>query len=225
MSAECGVRSAESCRTLLCFAMEQEVKGIQWKVLRTESKILVTGIGQQNTERAFRNLLGRLTPQRVFTCGFAGGLNADLKLGDVLFETGDAGLRDQLNATGAMPAKFFCAARIATTVAEKRELRRVTGADAVEMESDAIHAVCREQGIPCATVRVISDTADEDLPLDFNRLANPDLSLSYRKLAVAIAKSPGKILALMKFGRRTGFAAKRLGEVLMKVISSPQTTA
>jgi purine-nucleoside phosphorylase len=175
----------------------------------------------------------------VLTCGFAGGLNPDLKLGEVVFETSfpssnrpesaqteignqleptHVGCYEQLVAAGAKPAKFFCADRIATTVAEKKKLRAKTSADAVEMESEAIHAVCREHGIPCATVRVISDTANEDLPLDFNALAKSDKSLDYGKLAWVIAKSPGKIGALLKLQKHTRFAAERLTEVLSKII-------
>ena len=93
-----------------------------------------------------------------------------------------------------------------------------TGADAVEMESEVIHAVCRECGIPCATVRVISDAASENLPLDFNALAKPDLSLDYGKLAWAVARSPGKIGALLKLQKRTRFAAERLADTLSKLL-------
>ena len=116
------------------------------------------------------------------------------------------------------PAKFFCADRIATTVAEKKKLRDGTGADAVEMESAAIHAVCRERGIACVTVRVISDTANEDLPLDFNALAKPDKNLDFGKLFLAIAKSPGKIGALMELQKKTKFAAERLADVLIEIL-------
>jgi nucleoside phosphorylase len=156
----------------------------------------------------------------VLTCGFAGGLNPDLKLGDVVFElsTLNSQLSTRLLAAGAKPAKFFCADHIATTAIEKKKLRAETGADAVEMESGAIQAVCRECGIPCATIRVISDTANQDLPLDFNALAKPDMNLDYGKLASAIARSPGKIGALLKLQKQTRFAAEKLAVILGRII-------
>jgi hypothetical protein len=86
------------------------------------------------------------------------------------------------------------------------------------MESAAIHAVCRERGIPCATVRVISDTADEDLPLDFNALAKPDKNIDFGELAWVIVKSPGKIGALMALQKKTKFAAEQLAAVLAKAV-------
>jgi len=186
--------------------------------------LLIVGIGRRNAETKVREFLAANSPQTVFTCGFAGGLNPGLKLGEVVFETGSQSElaladRERLAAAGAKPAKFFCADRIATTVAEKKRLRDETGADAVEMESAAIHAVCRECGIACATVRVILDQADENLPLDFNALARPDQSLDFRKLMLALAKSPRKISALLALQKKTSFAAKQMAAVLERVIS------
>jgi hypothetical protein len=230
--------------TLVCFALKEEAAPFRKVVAgRTTVATLIVGIGRQSAEKSIRKFLadeagvlaspspdhlpaparlaGTLAPPSlVLTCGFAGGLNPDLKIGDVVFEIRQppAAIHKSLLAAGAKPAKFFCADRIATTGAEKRALREQTSADVVEMESAAIHAVCGEMGIPCVTVRVISDTANEDLPLDFNALSKPDKSLDFGKLAWAIARSPGKIGALMALQKKTSFAASQLAEVLNKVV-------
>jgi adenosylhomocysteine nucleosidase len=228
---------------LVCFALKEEAAPFR-KIIAGKSgvSILVVGIGRQNAERSLREFLADVggagvstsrsksepsnqtgtlgtpaTPSLVLTCGFAGGLNPDLKLGDALFDTADEELSSRILASGAKPARFFCADRIATTVGEKKTLRDQTGADVVEMESAAIQDVCREQGIPCATVRVISDTASEDLPLDFNALAKPDKNLDFGKLFLAIARSPGKIGALVQLQKKTNFAAQQLSAVLQRV--------
>jgi adenosylhomocysteine nucleosidase len=226
---------------LICFALKEEAAPFHKIAARHPGVFtLIVGIGRLNAEKSVRGFLPSVSPQLVLTCGFAGGLNPDLKIGDVVFdaelfpgrsrgdktqtqignqsETPHIVSYEQLVAAGARPAKFFCADRIATTVAEKKALRGQTGADVVEMESAAIQAVCAEKNIPCGTVRVISDTADEDLPLDFNALAKPDKSLDFGKLAWTIAKSPGKIGALMALQRKTSFAARQLAAVLEKVI-------
>jgi hypothetical protein len=87
------------------------------------------------------------------------------------------------------------------------------------MESGAIQDACRAAHIPCATVRVISDQADEDLPLDFNALSKPDKNLDFGKLAWAIARSPGKIGGLLRLQKNTKFAARQLAGVLAEITS------
>jgi adenosylhomocysteine nucleosidase len=210
--------------TLICFALKEEAAPFHKIAAQRPSVFtVIVGIGRQNAEKSVRSFLASNSPELVLTCGFAGGLNPDLKLGDVIFElsTLNIQLSTRLLAAGAKSAKIFCADRIATTVAEKKALRAETGADAVEMESAAIHAVCAERGIPCVTVRVISDTADEDLPLDFNALAKADKSIDFGKLFLAIAKSPGKIGALMALQKKTRLAAERLAAVLSKILQPP----
>jgi adenosylhomocysteine nucleosidase len=217
--------------TLICFALKEEAalfRKFAAGGLRRghQVSILITGIGRKNAEKSLREFLATNSPDLVLTCGFAGGLNPDLKLGDVVFEIPDLnppasilGLQAELTVVGAKPAKFFCAERIAITVAEKKKLRADTAADAVEMESWAIYTVCRERKIPYATVRVISDTADEDLPLDFNQLSKSDMHLHYGKLAKALLLSPWKIAGLLQLQKKTRFAAQQLTDVLEKIIA------
>src|SRR5208283_2422866 len=93
---------------LICFALKEEAAPFQ-KIAEGKSgiTILLTGIGRQNAEKSLREFLNSRrsrgnetqikekleTPHvvsyesnLVLTCGFAGGLNPELKLGDVVFE-------------------------------------------------------------------------------------------------------------------------------------------
>jgi len=206
--------------TLVCFALPEEAAPFRKVSSACDNpKILVTGIGRRNSERKFRGAIENTAPALVLTCGFAGALDPALKPGDVVFDAGvDSGLSEKLGAAGAIKAKFHCSPRVAVTGVEKTDLRRATGADVVEMESQVIRDICREKKIPSATVRVISDAADEDLPLDFNLLMTPEQNLSFAKLAFALVKSPGKVPQLLALQRNTRFAAQRLAEVLEKLL-------
>ena len=208
----------------VCFALAEEAGAFQ-KKFGDKVPVFLTGIGRENAEKAAREFLAAHTPSLLITCGFAGGLIGELKVGDVVFEIPSsekndvfAGIRAKLTATGAREAKIFCADRIATTAVDKKKLREETGAEAAEMESGAIQAVCGRQGIPCVTVRVISDTANEDLPLDFNQFLKEDKSMDMSKLMMAVTKAPWKMGALMELQRNTKLAAQRLADVLVKVI-------
>src|SRR5438093_599898 len=195
---------------LVTFAAKEESRAFQKLIGRhSDLQVLLTGIGQRNAERAIRGALAEQLPKLVLTCGFAGGLNPELATGTVVFSTdkevrsrrgneADSPLNVQapppyvggyesylsaaLLASGARPAKFHCAEKVAVTAEEKRARWANTGADAVEMESGVIRAICHEHNIPSATVRVISDAANENLPFDFNRLMDANQNLSYGKL-------------------------------------------
>jgi adenosylhomocysteine nucleosidase len=178
-------------------------------------RIAVTGIGRQRARAVALRTLVAEAPALVLTCGFAGGLNPSLPRGAVVCATDEAfPLEGALSAAGAVHGRFFCADRILVTVAEKAALWQQTGADAVEMESEAIRAICLERRIPSATVRVISDAAGEELPLDFNRLSTPDFRWRYARLAAEMVRCPGKVFELIRFRAALGQAAGRLAEVL-----------
>jgi adenosylhomocysteine nucleosidase len=209
----------ESRKTLVCFAVKEEARAFQKLVgARVHLKVILVGMGKRNAERAIRAALAKERPEMVLTCGFAGGLSPDLAMGSVVFAADpESRLKPALLAVGAKPARFHCADRVAATAEQKRALWEATGADAVEMESEVIRAVCLEESIPSATVRVILDTTEEDLPLDFSRLMTADEKMSYSKLALALAKSPGKVGALVRLQKEASAAAGKLAEVLARI--------
>jgi adenosylhomocysteine nucleosidase len=201
---------------LVCFAVPQEARPFQKFIRgRDDVRVLITGMGARNAERAISKALSQFRPARVFTCGFAGALNPDLLIGDVVCER-------EILLKGAKPVAFHYATRVAITEVEKSALRARTGADVVEMESAVITRACRAAGVECVTLRAISDTAQEDLPLDFNALMTAEETLSPLKLTLAILKAPQKIPALMRLGRSSALAATRLAEVLARVVRIEQ---
>jgi nucleoside phosphorylase len=202
-------------RVLFCFAVEQEAKFFSYPGM----EVLITGIGRENAERRLHSALKRHAYQLVLSCGFASGLNPYLTAGTVVFSTDeDAGLTPTLLAAGACPVRFHCSSRVATTVEEKQALWQTTGADAVEMESEIIRAICRAHSIPSATIRVISDAANENLPLDFNVFMTAEQTLNYGKLILSLLTSPTKIPAMLRLQRQTQLAARNLAGVLSRVI-------
>jgi adenosylhomocysteine nucleosidase len=207
---------------LICFAMKEEAKAFrELAASRPDLEVLLTGIGRRNAEKAIRATLARKRPELVVSSGFAGGLHPELALGDVVFSADpESKLESALLSAGAKPGKLLCVDRIATTAREKLALRNQSGADAVEMESEAIRAVSREEKIPAATVRVILDTADEDLVLDFNQFLTADKQFDHTKLAWAVATSPGKVGALMRLQKQGGEAAGKLAVILMNILGS-----
>ncbi|MGZ4961018.1 MAG: phosphorylase family protein [Limisphaerales bacterium] len=217
---------------LVCFAVKEEArffsplrevrvaKGAREEV-RTCAfcQVWLTGMGRTNAARSIREAIAKVKPERVITAGFAGGLNPKLKVGDILYDQDfDAGLANQLEDLGAISAKFHCHRRVAITTEEKFALWQETSADAVEMESSVIRTICKEFRIPSATVRVISDDAHQDLPLDFNALMTSEDRIDYPKLIWTVLSRPSRIPKLMEFQRQTIAASQKLGSVLQDLL-------
>ena len=215
-----GRPTGEVRRVLVCFAVKEEAGAFQRLAAgRSGIQAILVGMGKRNAKRAIQAALAKGHPALVLTCGFAGALRPGLAPGTIVFEADpETGLESALLAAGAQSARFHCADRVAVTSSEKKALRDRTGADAVEMESEVIRAVCREHNIPSATVRVILDTAHEDLPLDFNQLMTRDQKMDFGKLAIALAKSPARVGPLLKLQRESRAAAMKLAHVVARAL-------
>jgi adenosylhomocysteine nucleosidase len=204
---------------LVCFAVKQEASSVPVPKKSDGWKIMITGMGRKNAADSLRRALDTERPRLVITSGFAGGLNPAFKTKTIIFEADpETGLAARLSKLGAKPARFHCAERVAATVAEKKSLREATGADAVEMESAAIREICREQKIPSATIRVISDDAQQDLPLDFNALMTADFQINYLKLAGKLIRHPGKLRELLRFQKQLESCASELWDVMYDLL-------
>jgi adenosylhomocysteine nucleosidase len=213
---------APDTRPLILFAVKEEAAHFHAANVET----VICGMGKQNASAAITRMLSRREPRVVITCGFAGGLNEALQNGDVVGDW-DAGfpLSSALENGGVRRVSFHCADRVAVTREEKSLLRKTTGMDVVEMESGVIREICRSKNIPSATVRVVSDSATDELPLDFNQLVNADHTMNFARLAGALVRAPWKIPELIRFSGRVNFAARELGRTLGNVLTDVDSSA
>ncbi|HEV2199762.1 MAG TPA: hypothetical protein VGR73_08065 [Bryobacteraceae bacterium] len=146
----------------------------------------------------------------IISTGYCGALDPKLRVGDIVVseETPIGGL-------DCSRGLVLTRDRVSVTAAEKRALRDETGAIAVDMESSAVKDRAEALGIPFACIRVVSDTAGENMPLDFNRYRGADGRFSRGRIALAAMARPFSVMpALLAFDRQCQRASVALGDAL-----------
>jgi adenosylhomocysteine nucleosidase len=103
---------------------------------------------------------------------------------------------------------------VAVSREEKAEIA-ARGADAVEMEAAAVAAEAAARRLPFYCVRVVSDGAGEELPLDFNRFRGAEGRFSRWRITAALLVHPSRLMPMLRFHRACGRAAELLGEFLV----------
>ena len=177
-------------------------------------------MGWQNAARSIGHALEEFEPDLVLTCGFAGGLHPALQRGAILFETEEMALQSSCASCGGRPGRFLCHPRIVSAAEEKLALWERFKCDAVEMESGVIRRACTERGIASATIRVILDPVDQNLPLDFETILDDQKRINGWKLASALLRSPRRISGLFTLRKESNRAAKELGGFLERLLAA-----
>jgi hypothetical protein len=194
------------------FALPFEGRGFPERGVGFEKKVLnVCGVA---AARRFEDILylSSSKPERVILAGLAGGLNPDLRVGDVLAQ-GEV-------LAGARRGVVFTADEIADTSEKKRELREKTGADCVDLETGPVAEVCQLNDIPFVSVRAISDTSAEDLPVPGNVLVHPvTMAPSTFGICRCLISRPWKIPAFFRMVRNSISARDQLVDFLWKFLA------
>jgi adenosylhomocysteine nucleosidase len=181
------------------FSREIVLKNRRWL-------LIANGPGPRLVEYALQK---KPDVDRIVSVGFCGALDPALQIGDIVI-SGE--FPEELGAS-FVQGDVFSVDRVAISAEEKRELRAFTQAAVVEMESGAVARKAREWNVPFGCVRVVSDVADEDLPLDFNRYRDRDGRFNRVRIAWAGVSRPFTVLpGLMRLDRNCRRAADRLGE-------------
>lgn len=211
------------------------------QVFRTEIgaadvNVLLTGVGAQQASLALGKLAWGVadTVEFCISAGLAGALRPEYQIGQILAArtvmterpvAGSAGriLESSLplvsfaeDCGATLATRFFSSERVISRAEEKQQLG--LSADVVEMESFAVLSKARVSGVPAVAIRSISDTADEDLPLDMNEVFTGSGSVSIPRVLGQVALRPQSIPRLVKLGHNSKRAAESLVAFLDRYI-------
>jgi adenosylhomocysteine nucleosidase len=196
---------------LIVAAETRELSGIMKRTGASNDQWILVANGpgpRLATEALDQALRERRTVDGIVSTGFCGALDPGLGVGDIVVSGGGVA-----SPRSFVRGEILSLDRVAVTAAEKRDLRERTGAIAIEMESAAVAAKAREWGVPFRCIKAVSDTAAEDMPLDFNRYRDSAGRFSRPRIALAAMRRPfTAVPALLRLDRNCRHAAEKLGE-------------
>ena len=91
---------------------------------------------------------------------------------------------------------------------------RQSGADAVDMEAYAVADEAAKRGVPFCCVRGVSDRANTDFPVNFNRASRSDGTFAGWKILAQAGLSTSRWKRLLDLKRNADLASHRLAEFL-----------
>jgi adenosylhomocysteine nucleosidase len=202
-----------------------------------EVGVVLTGVGPRQAALEASRVAWN-EPDALEYClsvGLAGALRPEYPVGQVLVARSvvsenscpgtESGVLDCSAALIAFAAdcgatlvdRFYSANHVVATAPEKKYLGG--SADAVEMESFEILRQAQAKGVPAAAIRAVSDSADEDLPLDMNRVFSDAGQVSIPRVLGQVALHPCALPGLVKLGKKSRRAAESLAVFLDRYVA------
>ena len=204
----------------------ENIDNLLWgKIGDRDVAIVHTGVGARDCNKRLEILLHKARPQFVLTSGFAGAVSEHLGIGDLILAENfsDPNLlglaREILRDRKARAVKLFTSTSIIDSISDRNEVARNSGAEAVDMETSAILAVCRAHDMPLLSLRAISDSPREPFPAPPSVLFDVERGrTNYGRLFAYILRDPASIGRLFRFSREIAQARRRLTDAILALV-------
>jgi adenosylhomocysteine nucleosidase len=188
--------------------------------------IFHTGVGRKSCEQRIDKLLRRERPDFLISSGFAGSAREDLQVGDLILAANfsDAELLSKaqqlLAARNPRPIKLVSSTSIIDSAAERNEIARAHGADAVDMETETIAQACATRGLRMLSLRVISDSVREPFPASPRILFDIERQRTdFAKLILHLLRHPAATWHLLRFARQIARAREALTGAIADLVN------
>jgi len=186
-------------------------------------EVLHTGVGEKICRERIGNFLRDQQFDLLISAGFAGALNHELQINDLLvaknFSTIDLKQAHLLfSPLVTHPIDLLTVRAVIDSSEERERIARESGASAVDMETEFIAQACATHGIPLLSLRVITDTPTQPFPAPPSVL----FDIQHQRTQIAtFAKfflgHPTRIVSLVQFARRIARARTILTNALVEI--------
>jgi nucleoside phosphorylase len=210
------------------------IRTIRGKIDDRAVEVLHTGVGENVCRQRMAKFLsatGRIRRGEhdqhfdyLISAGFAGALNDQLQLGDLLLAKNFSTLwsaenRSSLSSLPIHIADLLTVPALIDSREERNKLALTSGAAAVDMETEFIACACAAHQIPVLSLRVISDTPRELFPAPTDVLFDIERQQTQMlKLATYFFAHPHRVPRLVQFARRIARARKVLADALVALV-------
>lgn len=189
-------------------------------------QIFHTGVGERVSTPRVEAFLQRRDLRFLISAGFAGALDPELRVGDVVIGSNvstaalipGASIGSQ---TSIRVGKLISSSQIVESRDARARLARSTRALAVDMETEGIARACAQAGLPMLALRAISDTADAPFPAPARVLFAIEKQRTVAmRLVLHVIREPAAIGRLLRFRRQIFLARQALTTSISNAVAS-----
>jgi adenosylhomocysteine nucleosidase len=203
--------------------------------------LALTGMGEEAAQQAARQVLTLWPPEIIVSLGFGGALLPGLIPGQLVLGASfgrydpDTGRLRKVGApapprpllelaasleSAGLPADIGCFISTPGIIHKGRQGGSLRGLaqPVLDLETAALAGVAAAAGLPFLALRVITDTADEEIP-DFLREGwEPGYGPGFAKALGWLARDPRRLGPMLHLWRRSRMAAARLNQALQVLL-------
>ena len=200
------------------------VRTIQGKIDNRSIEVLHTGVGENLCRQRIGVLLENQQFDFLISAGFAGSLNNELEVNDLLiaknFSTVDLkDVQSSLSNMSITAVNMLTVPAVIDSSEERERIARESEAAAVDMETEFIARACAVRAIPLLALRVITDTPTQPFPAPPNLLFDIERQRTrVLKFAMFFLKRPNRASSLIQFVRRIARARTALANALIDLV-------
>jgi adenosylhomocysteine nucleosidase len=201
--------------------VEQRYDGRSFVFFERDEMVAVCGgIGTESARRAAEAVIALYDPKQVQSVGFAGALDAGLRVGDlfmpaVVIDARD-GARIEIDGPAGQPAPergVLVTFMAVAGVQQKARLGQAYAAQAVDMEAAAVARAARSHGIAFSVTKVISDESGFAMP-EMDRFIDARGRFSTAGFAAFVVLRPWLWRRVVRLANNSRKAAKALSAYL-----------